>query len=76
MTQVATFNNPILNRITLEGDPNEMLQTGYGTITYRRWLEIEHGRWARAGKKSEIKEENGLISLWAYTNSMIEDVEE
>lgn len=40
--------------ITVWDDPNSIVQTVHGNVTFRKWCELEMERWAKAGKKTQL----------------------
>ena len=62
----------VLIETTIAAFPNESLDTQYGTIKYKEWLEKEKERFEANGRIVEIrKNARGRISLWA--NNLIEE---
>jgi hypothetical protein len=54
-----------INNITRWGNPDSMLDSEYGRVTYRQWCNREVERFRAAGREVAIVTNDGMIALGA-----------
>jgi len=56
---------PTMIQLTIEQEPDYPMDTQYGTITYKKWIELEEKRIKQNPTRiTEIRKKKGKLSLW------------